>query len=152
MTQKSRDKEYWLIPKRANLHQSVYLLKGIVELGYNNRAWNTSKQDRLGSYLGKNGSTNSGKNIRPQSLRTLFASIPQFFGLAYIDTNTTPDTIVVTKCGLNLIEEFSDYFESYNCSNLRESEKENLHISSSKVFTQQFIKLQITNPIILKEL
>lgn len=45
MAQKDRDKEYWLIPKRANLHQSVVLLKGIINLGYDGKTWNPSKQD-----------------------------------------------------------------------------------------------------------
>ena len=56
------------------------LLKGILDSNYNGKTWNGSKQDRLGSYLGKNGATKNGKNITPQSLRTLLASIPQYFG------------------------------------------------------------------------
>ena len=96
MAQKNRDKEYWLIPKRANLHQSVVLLKGILDLNYDGKTWNSSKQDRLGAYLGKNGATNSGKNITPQALRTLLASIPQYFGFTFINTETTPSTLFVT--------------------------------------------------------
>ena len=151
MAQNNRDKEYWLIPKRANLHQSVVLLKGIIDSDYNGKNWNSSKQDRLGSYLGKNGATNSGRNITPQSLRTLLASIPQFFGFTFINTNTTPNTLFVTKAGSEIVKEFETFLEDYDYSNLRDGEKDGGVINYSETYLKQFLKLQLTNPVILKD-
>lgn len=151
MAQKNRDKEYWLIPKRANLHQSVVLLKGILDLNYDGKTWNSSKQDRLGAYLGKNGATNSGKNITPQALRTLLASIPQYFGFTFINTETTPSTLFVTKAGYTLVRELGCFLDNYDYSNLRDAEKDDGVIKFSNTYLIQFLKLQLTNPVILKD-
>lgn len=151
MAQKDRDKEYWLIPKRANLHQSVVLLKGIINLGYDGKTWNPSKQDRLGSYLGKEGATNNGKNITPQALRTLLASIPQYFGFTFINNETTPNTLLITEAGHKIVEEQLDFLENYDFSNLRDAEKDSGCIQYSELYLNQFLKLQITNPVILKD-
>lgn len=149
MAQKNRDKEYWLIPKRANLHQSIVLIKGILELNYNSKTWNPSKQDRIGSYLGKSGATNNGKNITPQSVRTLLASIPQYFGFLYIDTTTTPNTLVVTDAGKELVNIHNLDIKPMN--NLKEGEANHSTIGESSFYLKQFEKLQISNPIILKD-
>jgi hypothetical protein len=151
MAQKNRDKEFWLIPKRANLHQSVVLLKGILESSYNGKTWNGSKQDRLGAYLGKNGATNSGRNITPQALRTLLASIPQYFGFTFINTDTTPNTLFVTKAGNTIVKELEYLLNNYDYSNLREAEKDEGTINYSNTYLKQFLKLQLTNPVILKD-
>jgi len=151
MAQKNRDKEFWLIPKRANLHQSVVLLKGILESNYNGKTWNGSKQDRLGAYLGKNGATNSGRNITPQALRTLLASIPQYFGFTFINTDTTPNTLFVTKAGDTIVKELESLLENYDYSNLREAERNEGTINDSNTYLKQFLKLQLTNPVILKD-
>ena len=34
MAQQNRSKEIWLIPKRANLHQTICLIDGIIERNY----------------------------------------------------------------------------------------------------------------------
>lgn len=120
MAQKNRDKEFWLIPKRANLHQSILLTKGIIDLNYDLKTWNGAKQDRLGSYLGKNGATNNGKNITPQAVRTLLASIPQYLGFLYINSNTTPNTLVVTDAGKKLVDFHKNDFKTMK--NLKEGE------------------------------
>ena len=151
MAQKNRDKEFWLIPKRANLHQSVVLLKGILESNYNGTNWNGSKQDRLGAYLGKNGATNNGRNITPQALRTLLASIPQYFGFTFINTDTTPNTLFVTDAGNTIVKELESFLLNYDYSNLREAEKEEGVIKYSDTYLKQFLKLQLTNPVILKD-
>ncbi len=151
MAQKERDKEYWLIPKRANLHQSVVLLQGIIKLGYDGKTWNPSKQDRLGSYLGKEGATKTGKNITPQALRTLLASIPQYFGFAFINTETTPNTLLLTEAGQKIVTEQQAFFKNFEFNNLKDAEKENGCIQYSELYLNQFLKLQITNPVILKD-
>ena len=151
MSHNNREKEYWLIPKRANLHQSIVLLKGILESNYNRKTWNGSKQDRLGSYLGKKGATKKGKNISPQSLRTLLSSIPQYFGFTFINTDTTPSTLVVTKAGYDIVKESEFFLERYDYSNLIDAEKDGGTIKYSDVYLKQFLKLQLTNPVILKD-
>lgn len=151
MAQKNRDKEFWLIPKRANLHQSVVLLRGIIESNYNGKTWNGAKQDRLGAYLGKNGATNNGKNITPQALRTLLASIPQYFGFTFINTDTTPNTLLVTKAGYTIVDELDSFLGNYDYSSLREAEKYKGTINYSDTYLRQFLKLQLTNPVILKD-
>ena len=151
MAQKHRDKEFWLIPKRANLHQTVTLLKGIADLDYDNKTWNGSKQDRLGSFLGKNGATKDGRTITPQSIRTLLASIPQYFGFVFINTETTPTSLSISKAGLELLNEFHDFLKNYNYKNLTIAEKNNGDIQFSNTYLKQFAKLQITNPVILKD-
>ncbi len=147
----ARDKEFWLIPKRANLHQSVVLLTGVVELGYVGKAWNGSKQDRLGSYLGRRGATKDGRTITPQSLRTLLASIPQYFGFTFINPDTTPSTLIVTNAGFKLINEFKVFLEGYHYSSLKDAERDGGTIDYSETYLNQFLKLQITNPVILKD-
>lgn len=149
MTQKKRDKEYWLIPKRANLHQSILLVKGIVELKYHLKTWNPSKQDRLGSYLGKNGATNTGKTITPQAVRTLLASIPQYLGYVYIDTSTTPNTMVVTNAGKKFVTDHVGDLQPM--TTLIKGDSNNETIKESTFYRKQFEKLQLTNPIVLKD-
>ena len=151
MAQKDRDKEFWLIPKRANLHQTVVLLKGIIELDYDGKAWNGTKQDRLGSYLAKKGATERGKTITPQSIRTLVASIPQYFGFLFINQDTTPNTLHLTESGKKLVEENIVFLEEYNYSSLKEAVKDNGDLNYSNIYLRQFEKLQITNPVILKD-
>lgn len=151
MAHKNRDKDFWLIPKRANLHQSVVLLNGILELNYHGKTWNASKQDRLGSYLGKKGATKSGKNITPQSLRTLLASIPQYFGFTFINTDTTPNTLFVTEAGNVIVEELKSFLDNYDFESLISAEKEEGTINYSETYLKQFLKLQLTNPVLLKD-
>lgn len=151
MAQKDRDKEFWLIPKRANLHQTVVLLKGIIDLEYDGKTWNGSKQDRLGSYLAKKGATESGKTITPQSIRTLVASIPQYFGFLFINQDTTPNTLHITESGKRLVEENIVFLEEYNYSSLKAAVKDKGDLNYSNIYLKQFEKLQISNPVILKD-
>ena len=48
MAQRDRSKEFWLIPKRVSLHQTICLIDGIVERNYNKTSWNPQKQNNLG--------------------------------------------------------------------------------------------------------
>lgn len=93
MAQKNRSKEIWLIPKRVNLHQTICLIDGIIERKYDGTSWNPQKQNNLGVNLKKWGATKDGKNISPQAIRTLVASIPQYLGFLYVNTESTPNTI-----------------------------------------------------------
>lgn len=147
MAQRDRSKEFWLIPKRVSLHQTICLIDGIVERNYNKTSWNPQKQNNLGVNLKKWGATKDGKNVSPQSIRTLTASLPQYLGFVYINTNTTPNTICITPMGEKLL--------NYHKPNLVKIPnlilgKDNI-ITESEIVLQQMTKLQITNPVILKD-
>ena len=147
MAQQNMSKEIWLIPKRVNLHQTICLIDGIIERNYDGTSWNPNKQNNLGVNLKKWGATRDGKNISPQAIRTLMASIPQYLGFAYINNNTTPNTICLTKTGYDLWNYHKDSL--IKVSNLNEG-KDKI-ISSSEIVLKQMEKLQITNPVILKD-
>lgn len=147
MAQQNRSKEIWLIPKRANLHQTICLIDGIIERNYDGTSWNPNKQNNLGVNLKKWGATRDGKNISPQAIRTLMASIPQYLGFAYINSNTTPNTICLTEIGYDLWNYHKD--KLVKVPNLNDG-KDKI-ITSSKLVLKQMEKLQITNPVILKD-
>ena len=147
MAQQNRSKEIWLIPKRVNLHQTICLIDGIIERNYDGTSWNPNKQNNLGVNLKKWGATRDGKNISPQAIRTLMASIPQYLGFAYINNNTTPNTICLTETGYDLWNYHKD--KLVKIPNLNDG-KDKI-ITSSKLVLKQMEKLQITNPVILKD-
>ena len=147
MAQKNRTKEIWLIPKRVNLHQTLCLIDGIIKRKYDGKSWNVQKQDNLGVNLKKWGATKDGKNISPQAIRTLVASIPQYLGFLYINTESTPNTICLTKAGMNLWQKHKDELKAV--PNLVVGEE--FLITKSEAVLKQMEKLQITNPIINKD-
>lgn len=147
MAQKDRSKELWLIPKRVNLHQSICVVEGIIARNYDGTTWNPNKQNTLGVNLKNWGATKSGKNISPQAIRTLIASIPQYLGFVYIDTKTTPSTINVTDAGKELLS-----FHKNDLVKIRNLvDDDDKTVKTSSIVLKQFKKLQITNPILLKD-
>lgn len=147
MAQKNRTKEIWLIPKRVNLHQTICLIDGIIERKYDRTSWNPQKQNNLGVNLKKWGATKAGKNISPQAIRTLVASIPQYLGFVYINTENTPNTICLTEAGMALWHMHKA--ELVRVPNLVEGK--DLLITESEAVLRQMEKLQITNPVINKD-
>ncbi len=147
MAQKNRTKEIWLIPKRANLHQTICLIDGIIERKYDGTSWNPQKQNNLGVNLKKWGATKDGKNISPQAIRTLVASIPQYLGFLYINTESTPNTICLTEAGMALWHKHKD--ELVKVPNLDKGKE--LLITESEAVLKQMEKLQITNPVVNKD-
>lgn len=147
MAQKNRTKEIWLIPKRVSLHQTVCLIDGMIERKYDGTSWNEQKQNNLGVNLKKWGATKDGKNISSQAIRTLVASIPQYLGFLYINTESTPNTICLTEAGMALWHRHKD--ELIKIPNLVQG-KEFL-ITESETVLRQMEKLQITNPVINKD-
>ena len=147
MAQQNRSKEIWLVPKRVNLHQTICLIDGIIERNYDRTSWNPNKQNNLGVNLKNWGATRSGKNISPQAIRTLMASVPQYLGFVYVNTSTTPNTICITDAGYQLWKKHKD--ELVKIPNLNESNGKT--INTSDLVLTQMEKLQITNPIILKD-
>lgn len=147
MAQKNRTKEIWLIPKRVNLHQTICLIDGIIERKYDGTSWNPQKQNNLGVNLKKWGATKDGKNVSPQAIRTLVASIPQYLGFLYVNTESTPNTICLTEAGMALWHKHKD--ELIKVPNLVEGK--DLLITESEAVLKQMEKLQITNPVINKD-
>lgn len=147
MAQKNRSKEIWLIPKRVNLHQTICLIDRIIERKYDGTSWNPQKQNNLGVNLKKWGATKDGKNISPQAIRTLVASIPQYLGFLYVNTESTPNTICLTEAGMALWYKHKD--ELVKVPNLVDGK--DLLITESETVLKQMEKLQITNPIISKD-
>lgn len=147
MSQKNRTKEIWLIPKRVNLHQTICLIDGIIERKYDGTSWNPQKQNNLGVNLKKWGATKDGKNISSQAIRTLVASIPQYLGFLYVNTESTPNTICLTEAGMALWHKHKD--ELMKVPNLVKGKK--LLITESEAVLKQMEKLQITNPVINKD-
>lgn len=133
-------KNFWFIPKRANVHQMVALLHGIKLRKYHNKKWNTTKQDDLSLELKRLGATNTGKKIQPQGMRTLLASL-HYLGFVYLDNNSF---LQVTKAG----ERFYDLHKSdlKKIENLKTSSDT---IDFSEEIYNQMKKLQITNPLII---
>lgn len=147
MAHKDRTKEVWLIPKRVNLHQTICLIDGIIERNYNGTSWNPQKQNNLGVNLKNWGATKTGKNISQQAIRTLVASIPQYLGFVYINTDATPNTICLTEAGMALWNNHKR--ELVKISKLSDGEDD--LINESPCVLRQLEKLQITNPIIQKD-
>ena len=147
MAQKNRSKELWLVPKRNSLHQTVCLIDGIIERGYDGQSWNEQKQNNLGVNLKKWGATKSGKNISNQSIRTLLASIPEYLGFVYINRKTTPNSLCLTPAGRLLWETHKD--QLMKIKNLGEAGQKLL--DESVVVLHQMEKLQLTNPLFLKD-
>ena len=147
MAQKNRSKEIWLIPKRVNLHQTICLIDGIIERKYDGTSWNPQKQNNLGVNLKKWCATKDGKNISPQAIRTLVASIPQYLGFLYVNTESTPNTICLTEAGMALW--YKHKYELVKVPNLVDGK--DLLITESETVLKQMEKLQITNPIISKD-
>lgn len=149
MAQKDRSKEVWLVPKRGSLHQTVCLIESIISRGYDNTRWNESKQNNLGNDLRKRGAVRLKRSPSNQSIRTLLASIPQYFGFLYIDSSTTPNTVKLTEAGRRLYSFHKDDIK--DIGSLSNGKKNDQLIETSPIILEQFEKLQITNPVILKD-
>lgn len=140
--QSTNETDYWLIPKRANIHQVWCLIDGIKARNANGRAWNPTLQNDLGVNLKRWGATNDGRNISPQAMRTLNA-YAQYLGFTYLDTTTTPTVIRITKAGELFWENCKPYIQQLK--NLIVDEKKSLQTAEDVKF--QLEKLQLTNPI-----
>ena len=147
MAHKNRSKELWLIPKRVNLHQSIVFVEAILDRNYDGQSWNESKQNNLGVNLKNKGATKTGRNISSQAIRTLLASLPQYLGFAFIDNSGSTNLIRVTKAGHDLVNLHKSSIVNVGKLDLHPE----LQISTSDVATGQLLKLQLTNPIVLKD-
>ncbi|OIJ09418.1 AlwI family restriction endonuclease [Anaerobacillus arseniciselenatis] len=149
MVQKNRSKEIWLVPKRGSLHQTICLIESLINRNYDQTRWNEQKQNNLGNDLRKRGAVRAKRSPSNQSIRTLLASVPQYFGLLYIDSSTTPNTVKLTDSGKKLYDYHKNNIK--NIGTLGDGQKSGELIETSPIILEQFEKLQITNPIILKD-
>lgn len=147
MAQGNRSKELWLIPKRVNLHQSIVFVEAIEDRHYDGQSWNESKQNNLGVNLKNKGATKTGKNISSQAIRTLLASIPQYLGFVYIDDTGSNNVIRETDAGKLLVNTHKSQITNIGHLGLHPA----LEINESEIARDQLLKLQLTNPIVLKD-
>lgn len=149
MVQKNRSKEVWLVPKRGSLHQTICLIESLINRNYDQTRWNEQKQNNIGNDLRKRGAVREKRSPSNQSIRTLLASVPQYFGLLYIDSSTTPNTVKLTEAGKKLHNYHKNSIK--NIGTLGEGQQSGDLIETSPIILEQFEKLQITNPVILKD-
>lgn len=137
----------WIIPKRANLHQSICFIEAIINKGYNGTRWSSQKQDNIGNELRKRGATRTGRTPSTQAMRT-HLSLVQYLGFIYIDDTTTPSILKVTEAGELFLKHHQKSI--INITNLIEGKSNGELILTSPIFRKQFEKLQLTNPNELK--
>lgn len=119
-----RSKEMWHIPKRKNIEQMRRVIEILLDpqLSFNGKAWTKGRKETFNTELAKRGFTESGAPLSPSGLRTLEALLKYFGLIFYIEP-----IIQVTDAG------------RYFVNNPREA------------FTLQMLKLQITNPVIIRD-
>ncbi len=147
MVKKGRSKEIWHIPKRGNVHQTVYMVHVLTWDKFLGKSWSPGKQEALGSEMGKAGLTDSGRAITHQSVRTLLANLPKYLGFVFIDESSRPPKIMVTDIGYQLVRKY-DFNKMPKHKNLKEYEKAGDLIQISDEFRIQMSKLIISNPSI----
>lgn len=150
MAKATRTKEIWHIPKRGNVHQTIYMVYLLTWDRFLQKSWSSGKQETVASEMGKAGLTDSGRAISHQSVRTLLANLPKYLGFVYIDDTSTPSRVSVTDVGYELIKHHEiDKVPQHR--NLKEYDTSGDLIEISEVFSQQMSKLIITNPSIIND-
>ncbi|MDD5155092.1 MAG: AlwI family type II restriction endonuclease [Candidatus Omnitrophica bacterium] len=150
MAKLTRTKEIWHIPKRGSVHQTIYMVYVLSWDKFLGKSWSSGKQESLGSEMGKAGLTESGKAITHQSVRTLLANLPKYLGFVYIDESSSPQRIMVTDIGYELIRKHK-IEQVPKHKNIKEYSEAGDLIDISEVFAKQMSKLIITNPSIKKD-
>lgn len=121
-----RTKEIWHFPKRASLLQMQGFVRILKELGFHGKSWTKARKETFNTELAKQGYTESGSPLAPSSLRTLEALI-KYLGFVYVDNRGKTPLMHITNAGLELLKD------------------------PVKALETQMVKLQITNPVILKD-
>ena len=142
-----RSKELWHIPKRGNVHQTIFMVNVLTMDKFLNKAWSSGKQETMASEMAKAGLTASGKALSHQSVRTLLANLPKYLGFVFIDESSIPSKIIVTDVGYELIKKHP-LDKIPKLKNLNAYEKAKKIIETSDIIQKQMSKLIITNPII----
>lgn len=120
--QAKRTKEMWHINKRSSLEQMTGCIKIFYDFRLNGKNWDSIKE-KLNRELARRKLTASRKMMSPSSLGTLL-SLLKYFGFLYLNSD---GKIIVTKAGSNLLKD------------------------TINTFQWQLLKLQFTNPVILKD-
>ncbi|OGL54259.1 MAG: hypothetical protein A3C43_10575 [Candidatus Schekmanbacteria bacterium RIFCSPHIGHO2_02_FULL_38_11] len=121
-----RTKNIWHLPKRASLVQVQGFVKILKELGFYGKSWTKARKETFNTEFAKQGYTESGSPLAPSSLRTLEALV-KYLGFVYVDNKGKTPLMHITDAGLDLLKD------------------------SIKALETQMVKLQITNPGILKD-
>ena len=150
MAKLTRTKELWHIPKRGNVHQTIYMVHILTGDKFSGKSWSRTKQELLATEMGKAGLTEKGIALSHQSVRTLLANIPKYLGFIYIDESTTPSKLIVTEIGHKLVNHHKIH-DVKKEKNLKLYRMKNCLIETSEIFNQQMLKLILTNPIILND-
>jgi hypothetical protein len=140
-----RSKELWHIPKRGNIHQTIFMVNVLTLNKFLNKAWSSGKQETMASEMAKAGLTASGKALSHQSVRTLLANLPKYLGFVFIDESSIPSKIIVTDVGYELIKNHP-LDKIPKLKNLSAYEKAKELIETSDIIQKQMSKLIITNP------
>lgn len=144
MAKLTRSKNIWHIPKRGNVHQTIFMVDILTGKKFNGKVWSGQKQESVASEMSKAGVTDDGKALTHQSIRTLLANIPKYLGFVYINESKE---IVITQVGYNLVK----HHKIHNIKkekNLKIYRKKNSLIKTSEIFKEQMLKLIITNSVI----
>jgi hypothetical protein len=150
MAKTTRTKEIWHIPKRGNVHQTIYMVYVLSWDRFLGKSWSSGKQEALGTEMGKAGLTESGKAITHQSVRTLLANLPKYLGFVYLDESSNPSRIMVTDIGYELIKKH-DIPNIPKHKRLKAYADSGDLVETSDIFQKQMSKLIITNPSIRKD-
>lgn len=121
-----RSKEMWHFPKRASLYQIAGFIQILKDLKFHGKSWTKGKKETFNTELAKRGYTESGSPLSSSGLRT-FEALVKYFGFIHVNTSIKPKVVYITNAGLKLLKNPID------------------------VFKEQMLKLQITNPAILKD-
>lgn len=116
-----RIKEMWHIPKRSSLEQIKEIIKILIDLDLSNKIYRGNK-DKINRELARRGFTQSGTMLTPSAFGTLIALV-KYFGYIFMKDGK----IVITKAGITFLKNPINQFKN------------------------QILKLQITNPLILKD-
>lgn len=114
-------KEMWHIPKRSSFEQIREIIKILIDLDLSNKIYRGNK-DKINRELARRGFTQSGTMLTPSAFGTLIALV-KYFGYIFMKDGK----IVITKAGITFLKNPIDQFKN------------------------QILKLQITNPLILKD-
>lgn len=116
-----KTKEMWHIPKRASLEQIKEIVKILIDLDLDNKIYKGNR-DKINRELARRGLTQSGTMLTSSAFGTLIALV-KYFGYVFIKDGK----IVITNAGIALLK------------------------NSINQFKDQILKLQITNPLILRD-
>jgi len=117
-----KTKEMWHFPKRSSIEQMKGIIKILTDLDLNNKAWGLGNKDKVNRELARRNLTQSGTMLSSSAFGTLIALV-KYFGYIFIKDGK----IIITNAGETFLK------------------------NPTSQFKEQILKLEITNPLILKD-